>query len=493
MAFRTPIRRKTRQRSGFNVAGDTPGSECKIKKSGRININSSTFSVVFSKKGITVLPLFENEKGIIFFGAYLKPQINLNVRMNLTYDIENSSETISRTLPIIANRWNKIGVFQEINIIKKTEVNSIQCELTLLSEDTKIEYIDIFGINLGPIDYYYFIENEVEDTFYEKINIYIPEISYQNYDKINFVESTPQLIFADGDPIIIKSCNRCSRFLPIDALNERNTLSFSNHCVKRVPCVHAAFSRYIIKESDYDEYPKEFQGIIEDKKIIMRNGYQLECKSCKKFFVNAPLNPLRNSTQHREDSLRRRAIEVLVDTLLDKQWIYHKFRIEHHKEFDKYIWEKFDKKCFKCSHVLKNENEMDLDHTMPLASFWPLDNSATCLCKKCNSLKSDKFPVEFYSNDELKKLSNITGLSFDTLSKISLNVIVVEKLVDRIDWFFDVFLDDKDYQKIRDGKRTSDLIYKAILKQINTYYEPTLDLVELYKKRTGKIPKTITI
>ena len=138
-----------------------------------------------------------------------------------------------------------------------------------IKEDTKIEYIDIFGINLGPIDYYYFIENEVEDTFYEKINIYIPEISYQNYDKINFVESTPQLIFADGDPIIIKSCNRCSRFLPIDALNERNTLSFSNHCVKRVPCVHAAFSRYIIKESDYDEYPKEFQGIIEDKKIIM--------------------------------------------------------------------------------------------------------------------------------------------------------------------------------------------------------------------------------
>ena len=79
------------------------------------------------------------------------------------------------------------------------------------------------------------------------------------------------------------------------------------------------------------------------------------------------------------------------------------------------------------------------------------------------------------------------------MGKNKFKLIVVEKLVDRIDWFFDVFLDDKDYQKIRDGKRTSDLIYKAILKQINTYYEPTLDLVELYKKRTGKIPKTITI
>ena len=133
--------------------------------------------------------------------------------------------------------------------------------------------------------------------------------------------------------------------MPIDVLNERNTLSFNNHCVK-TPCKHKehkAFSDYAITEMDYTIPPKEINGFIKDKRLKLYNGFQLECKPCKKFFVNTPLNPLRNSTQHREDSLRRRAIERLIDQLLKRKYIYHKFRLEQQKEFDKYIWEKFGK------------------------------------------------------------------------------------------------------------------------------------------------------
>lgn len=493
MNFRTPIRRKTRQRSGFSVSGNTPGSECKIKKSGRLNIKSSDFRVDFYKKDIVLQPLFENEKAILCFGAYIKPKENLDLTLNLKYDLESNNRTETRNLPLYANQWNKVGILADVPVINPLNVKKLICELKLANKNKGIGQIDFFGINLGSIDYDYFKENEVENIFYEKIPIYIPEISYHKYDQIQLVQSNPKLNFFEGEPIIIKSCNRCSRFLPIDALNERNTLSFSNHCVKKAPCTHNAFSKYAIKEKDYSSVPPEFSKLNKDNHITLYHGYQLECKSCKKFFVNAPLNPLRNSTQHREDSLRRRAIEILVDTILGREWIYHKFRIEQKKEFDKFIWEKFGKRCFKCNKQLKNEHEMDLDHTMPLASFWALDESATCLCKKCNSLKSDKFPVEFYSNLELQNLSKITGIPLSILKEKRANEDFIKKLLQKVDWFFDDFLNNKDYQKVRSGKRTSDLIFKAILKQLRTFYNKDIDLIEIYKEKKGRLPETITI
>ena len=36
---------------------------------------------------------------------------------------------------------------------------------------------------------------------------------------------------------------------------------------------------------------------------------------------------------------------------------------------------------------------------------------------------------------------------------------------------FDKFLNDEEYQKVRAGKRTSDLIYKAIAKQIYSFMD----------------------
>jgi hypothetical protein len=40
----------------------------------------------------------------------------------------------------------------------------------------------------------------------------------------------PQGSEAGSHPLMVKSCNRCGRFLPINAPAERNHLSFTNHC-----------------------------------------------------------------------------------------------------------------------------------------------------------------------------------------------------------------------------------------------------------------------
>lgn len=63
-----------------------------------------------------------------------------------------------------------------------------------------------------------------------------------------------------------------------------------------------------------------------------------------------------------------------------------------------------------------------------------------------------------------------------------INEEVVEKLISRVEWFFDKFLNDEEYQK-SELERTSDLIYKAIAKQIYSFYGPRLNLVEIYKRK----------
>ena len=336
MIFRTPLRRKTRQRSGFKVAGKTPGSECKIKKSFKLDLNKKEFRLTFKRKNIPIKPLFQDEVGILFFGRYLKTKKDLDIKIKLRYRIDSAIEDVERKIHITALKWNKIGLIQDIKIIKPIKVDFVEVLLEFYNKDNLGE-INFFGFNLGSIGYNYFLENDVKNIFYEKLNIYIPEISYREFDETFLIKPSEEISFQEGEPIIIKSCNRCSRFLPIDILNERNTLSFSNHCVKKAPCTHQAFSTYKILDSDYKKIPNEISRFMQNGKIKLHNGFQLECKSCKKFFVNAPLNPLRNSTQHREDSLRRRAIEVLTDTLLGREWIYHKFRLKEKKEFDKFI------------------------------------------------------------------------------------------------------------------------------------------------------------
>jgi len=490
--FKSPKRRLTRQRSGFSVGGKTAGSECKIIYSAKIKVIQKSFILKFKREQLNPTPLFLKDLGIVGFGGYILPKKNLNFKIKIKLKIDGVEESKEKKETLSAFLWNKIGITFDIEVNKNSKITDVEGILEISSSDSNIGELNFFGFNLDMINYPYFKENDVEKVFNEKLEIYLPEIFYFNFDKPFLVAPDLSLEkFSKGELIVLKSCNRCSRFLPIDSKKERNTLSFSNHCFKRAPCTHNAFSRYILLNTPKGLI-KEYKDNIENDKLKMYYGFQLECKSCKKFFVNSPLNPLRNSTQHREDSLRRRAIEILVDTLLEKGWIYHKFRIENKKEFDDFIWKKFNKTCFKCNKKLDKANDMDLDHTMPLSAFWSLDESATCLCKKCNSLKSDKFPIEFYNEKELLELSKITRLDIKFLKSKTPNIRVIKLLENKIIWFFDDFLRDKDYQKVRNNKRTSDLIFNAIDKQIKRLY-PNMNLIEIYKNKTSKNPSTITL
>ena len=224
--------------------------------------------------------------------------------------------------------------------------------------------------------------------------------------------------------IYLKSCNRCARFLPININNERHHLSFSNHCVAehRRPCSHGGFGR--------------LKNIETDQTIQLEYGYQLECRFCKKYEVNAAHNPQRTAAQMKEDGARRRSFELLLTAIFERspQLMYReKFS---GRELTDDIWLKFGKKCFNCSTELESPNDMNLDHTRPLALLWPLDETATCLCGSCNSQKRDRAPSEFYSPEKLVDLSKITGLSLNELQSPSPNLNAVEYLIANLDWLF---------------------------------------------------------
>jgi len=256
--------------------------------------------------------------------------------------------------------------------------------------------------------------------------------------------------------LYLKSCNRCARFLPINRDDELIHLSFSNHCKAdhRRPCSHTGFGK--------------LTNIETKERVQLEYGYQLECRFCKKFEVNAAHNPQRTAAQMKEDGARRRALELLLTDLFGES---PQLRYRHQtggRELADDIWTKFGKKCFNCSQPLTTQKKMHLDHTRPLALLWPLDGTATCLCGSCNSEKRDRSPATFYTKaGQLEALSKITGIPLSDLRKPSPNMDAIRLLQKRLKWFFEEFCLRPELTKERDGKVAVELLVKAIQKTLN--------------------------
>jgi hypothetical protein len=58
-----------------------------------------------------------------------------------------------------------------------------------------------------------------------------------------------------------------------------------------------------------------------------------------------------------------------------------------------------------------------------------IDQHATCLCAEHNNQKSDRFPVDFYGEQQLKELSRICGLSLKELKAKALNAGELQRIV----------------------------------------------------------------
>jgi hypothetical protein len=288
------------------------------------------------------------------------------------------------------------------------------------------------------------------------------------------VEAAEDASTADN-PLTLKSCNRCGRYLPVNVPIERDQLSFSNHCVAehRRPCRHATFGRL---------------RNVEDHAEVMRldYGFQLECRFCKKFEVNAAHNPQRSTAQMKEDGARRRAFELLLAELYGGT-PQLRYRHENGSELADDVWRRFGGACFNCGTKLPTPRDMHLDHTRPLALLWPLDGTATALCGSCNSEKRDRSPANFYTPAKLALLAKITGVPIIDLSRAHPNDEALDFLLSKLDWFFGEFLLREEMTKERDGKVAGELVVKALQKVIaRSGKHSTVDLQAEYERRRAK-------
>lgn len=489
--LRTYHRRGATRESGYHTCDETTGGECLVLHAERYVCDSDTVTFVFSRSSVDVVELFAKGISILAFGGYIHSSKKATISLDMSFSYEGDGYVFGEDLEqtIEANNWSNIGIHAEQLINKDSHFIDATVKMTISSQQGNI--LDFFAFDFDVVSKDEFQDTSCATSFYQKTSMHVPYLYYLRSDlPIDWYLISGQE-FVEGKRIVAKSCNRCGRYLPINIDDELKTLSFSLHCKKRAPCVHSTFRAYKI-QNQADLKAKDFRGLtIEDGKVVSYYGHQLECKACKKFFVNAPLNPQRNAQQFKEDGLRRRAIEVLVNTLLDRNLIHFEFEHRTKKEFSRYIWEKFDKRCFKCGPDSDPIalGDMALDHTMPLAYLYRLDETATCLCSSHNSQKSDHFPVDYYSEEELVRLSKITGLSLTQLHKKEVNQQVLDLLIENVVWLYDEFLMHPDYQKVRDGIRTSDKINDSLKRII----AGKVDLAEKYRKETGHYPMSVTI
>lgn len=445
-------RRAMTRSSGFSVHKDTTGGEFRRHKETTLNLEiGERVEITFHLEGHAAGDL-------LGFGAWFWHTDGIKG------DIVGAPDKLTYT-GFAADSWNKFG-----SMWRAEDAMPVHIVVALVAESAGA--VAVYEPICGRVRHKHL--DEAREALMRNMYDFAPEAVFIDGEIEATVEIVgPENAGKDEHELILKSCNRCGRYLPINVSNERNQLSFTNHCVAahRRPCKHSTFSSL---------------RNVDDKTDVIRldYGYQLECRFCKKFEVNAAHNPQRSSGQMKEDGARRRAFEMLLAELYEgtPQLLYrHKF----HSELADDVWKAFGKSCFNCGSSLATAREMHLDHTRPLAFLWPLDETATALCGSCNSQKRDRSPSEFYVKPgQLEQLSAITKIPLLDLQSPKPNESALAILLERLDWFFDVFLTRAEMTKERDGKITGELVVKALQRVLASsplYRE--VDLQAEYEKR----------
>lgn len=425
-------RRPTTRRSGFKAHEDATGGEFRKLAIPTVAIDAGTPLVVSF-----ALPR-HSEDSLLAFGGWFA----CDVPVDVTIEGGPTARTLTTYPP---PSWNKVGSMWNAGDESHDEVR-------VVFTAKRSGRLALHGLACGIVNHLH-----LDDA-----RAVLLRNMYQFSPEAHFITTAGKVILKAGGAapiaddkrcaeLFVKSCNRCARFLPVNIPHERNHLSFSNHCVAdhRRPCKHNGFGR--LRNPDTDE------------SLSLDYGFQLECRFCKKFEVNAAHNPKRTAAQMKEDAARRRGFELLIEALSGGT-PQLQYRHETGRELADDVLARSNGCCFNCGKPFPKGRGWHLDHTRPLALLWPLDGTATALCGDCNSEKRDRAPVEFYAPEKLQELAELTGISMDELRDPKPNMAVVGVLLNRLDWFFDEFLATPDMTREHDGKIAGELVVKALQK-----------------------------
>ncbi|MEE1780424.1 HNH endonuclease signature motif containing protein [[Kitasatospora] papulosa] len=265
------------------------------------------------------------------------------------------------------------------------EQGPISLELSWAGGDA----LDVWGLDIG---FAAIPDGITHEDILEAGRSIVPETYYLDHAialNADLAPSTTSVVAEDGGWLHLKKCSYCGRLLPIN-MNKLGSLAFHKHNAKRT-------------------------------------HHQNECRSCKKWRINDNFNPARTVDQLHESSVITRERKIF----LQESSILQEIKKRTGEGLKSQVWERFDRRCFNCKKGI-SLNQVQLDHTRPLAYLWPIDEHATCLCAECNNNKKDRFPVDFYSELQLRELSRICGLPYGDLVQKCVNMEQLERVANDI-------------------------------------------------------------
>jgi hypothetical protein len=317
----------------------------------------------------------------IGFGAYVCAPISTLLTAKIVTDGYSEIRSFS-----IGQAWSRLGFAIPATVHGSASV-SVELEWQGCLE------LDVWGLN---VDFVHLpLKIAMQNPTLETLNSshICPETFYIDHSSALHIEVDGELsthfLPDHGSLIHVKKCSFCQRYLPVNPAL-LGGLSFHKHNAKKTL-------------------------------------HQNECRSCKKWRINDDFNPLRTTDQLHESSVITRERKML----LREPMILQEIKDRTGAGLKSQVWERFGRKCFYCGVDVRLD-EFQLDHTRPLSYLWPIDEHATCLCPEHNNLKKDKFPVEFYTHNQLIELSRITGLSYAALSTKSVNEVELQRIIENI-------------------------------------------------------------
>ena len=319
----------------------------------------------------------------VAFGGFFYPSKAITLEATLKINSHSLKKSFK-----LHNGWNRIGMITNTVIIPDQT-------LTIILTWDSIVKMSLWGVDANSVNLPNSLINEECSLIDLQKRSLSPETFYFAHDEALSLEIEDELTLLSlqsSQKITLKKCSYCGRLLPIDK-TRLGALSFHKHSAKLTK-------------------------------------HQNECRACKKWRINNTFNPLRTTDQLHESSTITRERKLF----LKEPEILQAIKRRTGEGLKSQIWERFNKKCFRCKIPVSLDN-FHLDHTRPLAYLYPLDEHATCLCNKCNNEKHDKFPVDFYTNQQLKDLSEVCGLSYNELCKRELNQDKLQEILSDISFF----------------------------------------------------------
>lgn len=340
------------------------------------------YQAIHDRRGKRFVPLGHGACVLVFFslvdadsdgrlgwGAYILSKDVTTITATITVDRVEHVQKIR-----VEPNWSRVGGI--VNGV--TQAAKV---LLTFSWDEGSLPIEIWGLNLGRPNILK-LQSGIPDLSLLEQSHLIPETFYLDHEAAVNLDidagASARFRIEDGSEIKVKKCSYCGRLLPIDP-RRLGLLAFHKH--------NAKISKH-----------------------------QNECRACKKWRINDSFNPKRTTDQLHESSVITRERKIF----LREPEIMQQIKDRTGAGLKSKVWERFGRKCFRCD-VPVALDDFQLDHTRPLAYLWPIDEYATCLCAACNNEKKEKFPVDFYKPQELKRLSEITGLPLAELKRKEVN------------------------------------------------------------------------